>query len=129
MANEQNLIPYTAEQNREEAKKNGHKGGIASGKARRERKEMKETLELLLSMAIDGNKVTDIEKIKDFKGLKGKNITVQDAIMVAQIQKALKGDRGSAEFIRDSIGEKPKDSTNVSFELPVFFEGEEDLPD
>lgn len=49
MANrEDNLIPFTSDQNREEAKKNGKKGGIASGKARREKATMKATLEMLL---------------------------------------------------------------------------------
>ena len=49
MANrEDNLIPFTSEQNREEAAKNGRKGGIASGKARREKAIMKATLEMLL---------------------------------------------------------------------------------
>ena len=32
---EDNLIPFTSEQNREESKKNGVKGGKASGEARR----------------------------------------------------------------------------------------------
>lgn len=44
MANEQNLRPFTSDQSREEAVKNGQKGGIASGKARRERKTLAETL-------------------------------------------------------------------------------------
>lgn len=49
MAREDNLIPFTSEQNREEAKINGQKGGIASGKARREKATMKATLEMLLN--------------------------------------------------------------------------------
>ena len=38
MANEQNLIPFTSNQSREEAKKNGAKGGKKSGEVRRKRK-------------------------------------------------------------------------------------------
>lgn len=49
MANKlDNLIPFTSEQNREQAKINGQKGGIASGEARREKATMKKTLEMLL---------------------------------------------------------------------------------
>jgi len=45
---EDNLIPFTSEQNREEAKINGRKGGIASGIARREKATMKAVLEKIL---------------------------------------------------------------------------------
>lgn len=49
MANKlDNLIPFTSEQNREEAKINGRKGGIKSGEARREKATMLSTLEKLL---------------------------------------------------------------------------------
>ena len=49
MAKEDNLIPFTSDQDREEAKKNGRLGGIASGKARREKATMKKRLEELLN--------------------------------------------------------------------------------
>lgn len=49
MAKEDNLIPFTSEQNREEAKINGKKGGIRSGEVRREKATMKKTLEMLLN--------------------------------------------------------------------------------
>lgn len=48
MAKEDNLIPFTSEQSREEAKINGKKGGIRSGEVRREKATMKKTLEMLL---------------------------------------------------------------------------------
>ena len=49
MANKlDNLIPFTSEQNREEAKINGRKGGIASGEARRKKATMRAMLEQLL---------------------------------------------------------------------------------
>ena len=50
MANEQNLIPFTSNQSREEAKKNGAKGGKKSGEVRRQRKVMKEQMEMLLAL-------------------------------------------------------------------------------
>ena len=107
MANEENLIPFTSEQSLEEAVNNGRKGGIASGKARREKKAMRDTLETLLSMSLKEGKIDDVETIQGIAALKGKNITVQEAIMLAQINKAIKGDTKAAEYIRDTSGNKP----------------------
>lgn len=126
MANEQNLIPFTSEQSREEAKKNGAKGGIASGVARRERKLFKETLEALLKMPMKDGKEIMIDDIQNFAAIKGKNISVQEAILIAQIQKAMKGDTRAAEYVRDSIGQKPTDRVETEIVLPVFG-GEEEL--
>lgn len=50
--NEQNLKPFTSEQSREEAVKNGQKGGIASGEKRRERKTLREYLQIALDAEI-----------------------------------------------------------------------------
>ena len=99
MANEQNLIPFTSEQSQEEAKKNGRKGGIASGKARRERKALNDTLNALFSMPIKDGKLNELESIKSLASIKGKNITVQEAVVLAQIQKALKGDQRAARLL------------------------------
>lgn len=46
--NEENLIP-TNRRSKEEARELGRKGGIASGKARREQRAMRELLEIALS--------------------------------------------------------------------------------
>ena len=110
MAGEDNLrVPSS-----EEARAIGAKGGVASGKARREKKMMKDTLETLLSMQLKEEAATDIETIKSVAALKGKNISVQEAIMLAQIQKAIKGDTRAAEFVRDASGNKIAESLNVN---------------
>lgn len=111
----------------EELRERARKGGIASGKSRRDKKLMRETLSALLSMPLKDGQAIDIEEIKNLAALKGKNISVQEAIMLAQIQKAMKGDTRAAEFVRDSSGNKPKDDVSMSVNLPVFFEGEDDL--
>ena len=86
MANNENLKPFDSNQSREEAKKNGRKGGIKSGEVRRARKTLKEELLLLLE---SGN--------------------TQNKISLALIQKALKGNIKAFEVIRDTIGEKQSD--------------------
>lgn len=48
MANEQNLTPFTSEQNREEAVKNGRKGGINSGKSRKRKSDLRKLAQQVL---------------------------------------------------------------------------------
>ena len=121
--------PDTQFKSGRKAAENGKKGGIASGKAKREKKALKETLEELLAMPIKDGKSNDIEKIKSIAGIKGKNITMQEAIMVAMLNKAAKGDVRAAEYVRDTIGQKPDSKMNIDMNLPVFFEGEDSLED
>lgn len=98
----------------EERRENGRKGGIASGEAKRRKKAMRERLEVLLELPLKEGRSADLDSIKNFAALKGKNITVQDALMLAQIQKALKGDTTAATFVRDTVGDKPGDKTIIS---------------
>lgn len=100
MANTDNLkVPTSAE-----ARKNGRAGGIASGKARKQKKAMKDTLATLLAMPMKAEELTDIETVQGVAELNGLNVTVQEAIMLAQIKKAVKGDTRAAEYIRDTSG-------------------------
>ena len=126
MANEKNLIPQAHKLTVEEASK----GGVESGKTRRRKRAMKETLESLLSMPMKGGKYADIENIKNFADLKGKNINVEEAMLISMIQKALHGNVPAFEAVRDTVGENPTrkieaDITNI---VPVFG-GEDDLED
>ena len=105
----------------EQRRENGRKGGIASGEAKRKKKAMKERLEILLEMNVKSGRGADIESIQNFAALKGKNITVQDALMIAQIQKALKGDTNAAVFVRDTAGQNPtqKIEADVDMDLKI----------
>ncbi len=126
MANEENLKPVRT---KSEARSRGKKGGIASGKARREKKLFRETLESILMMPMKNGEGMGVEDIQNFASIKGQNISVQEAILIAQVQKAMKGDTRAAEYVRDSIGQKPTENMNMSMNLPVFFEGEDGLED
>ena len=68
---------------------------------------MKETAEMILGLTLKDGTVTDLEDIQSMAAANGKNITVQDAIILKQAQKALKGDIRAAEFIRDTSGNRP----------------------
>ena len=91
--NESNLIP-NSDRTPKERQELARKAGIASGKARRERKTLKEELLLLLS-----------------KG------DTQQKISLAILQKAMNGDTKAFEVIRDTVGEKPTDKIEQSGEL------------
>lgn len=113
MANTQNLIP-NSERTPQQLREQTRKAGIASGKARREKKAMKETLSALLSMPLNNGKIADIETIQSLGALEGKNITVQEAILFQQIKKALEGDTKAAEYVRDTSGNKLKEAVELS---------------
>lgn len=109
MANEQNLIPFTSEQSREEAKMNGSLGGKKSGESRRHKKELKEVLTALLE-----------EKQQDSQGV---TLTTQEIICLSLLNKAAKGDVKAFEVVRDTIGQKPVDrvaqTTSDGKDIPV----------
>lgn len=99
MANEQNLVPFTSDQNREEAAKNGRKGGKASGEARRRKRDIRKALEMLLE--------------KDFTDKKGVTMSGAEAIAAKQFQKAMKGDTNAFCVVRDTAGQKPVEKIQV----------------
>ena len=96
----ENLIPQN-QRTKEEQREIAKKGGIASGKARAERKTLKEELLLLLSQ---GN--------------------TQEKISLSLIAQAMEGNVKAFETIRDTVGEKPVDKleadvgvTNINIKL------------
>lgn len=124
MANESNLIPFTSEQSREEAKKNGRKGGIASGEARRKRKAFKEQIDYFLSLPFPDMTDSNGNKIKDaFKnfGIEEEEIDNQMAMILSMWKNVIKrGDVSAFTALRDTVGEKPSDkiegNVTISYE-------------
>lgn len=124
MANESNLIPFTSEQSREEAKKNGRKGGIASGEARRKRKAFKEQIDYFLSLPFPDMTDSNGNKIKDaFKnfGIEEEEIDNQMAMILSMWKNVIKrGDVSAFTVLRDTVGEKPSDkiegNVTISYE-------------
>lgn len=95
MANEQNLIPVQSES---EAREKGRQGGIASGKARREKKEMREFAKMVLD-----------ELVKDKKT--GKQVPTRYAMVKRLVQKVLKdGDSKTFKTLTQVAGEMPTDN-------------------
>lgn len=103
MANEENLKPFTKNQSREEAKKNGSKGGKASVKARRERKAMREQMQMLLSLPLKDDRAK--AKFEEL-GINTDDMDNQMALIVSTYKQALKGNMNAMNVIREIIGEK-----------------------
>lgn len=96
-----NLKPNTREnRTKEEQKQIATKGGIASGKARREKKTLRQCLEILLE-----------KTLKDKKGIE---MTGAEAVSLKVFEKALKGDIRAFEVLRDTSGQKVPDKIMVS---------------
>lgn len=94
-----NLKMFDSNQDREKAKINGRKGGIALGERNRRMKTFREELLAILE--------------SETKNSKGETISVQKNINAALILKAAKGDVRAYEVIRDTLGQKPKDEKEV----------------
>lgn len=110
MANEENLTPFTSEQSREEAVKNGKKGGVASGAARRRKKAMRQTVNMLLGTGLSDGERKFVGKVTPrllALGVDVEEATYQDVLLAGIMLKAMKGDIRAAEFIRDIAGESP----------------------
>lgn len=112
---------------REELQECGRIGQLKGTETKRRKKSMKSVLELLLKMPVGKGKVCEVEEIKNFASLAGKNISVEEAIIIKQIQRALKGDLNATQFIRDTSGQKPEDNLNITELKPVVISGEDDL--
>ena len=82
----ENLQPV---QTKEEARERGRNGGIASGKARKEKKIFREEIEKQI-----GKSIADIIK--------------------AAIEESKKGNVQASVFLRDTLGEKPKDEVDLN---------------
>lgn len=96
-----NLIPSssrTPEERREIAKK----AGIASGKKRRQLKAWKEITRAVLAMPLKNGKID--KNIKSIADVKGKNIRVQDAMVIAQVMQAMKGNQKAFEMLLSLSG-------------------------
>lgn len=102
MANPENLKghEFTSDQSREEAARNGRKGGKASGEARRRRKELRELVNIAFERVVSHDK-------------DGRPITADEAMVLKQLQNALDGDTKAFVVLRDTAGQQPVQRVEV----------------
>jgi len=107
---------YTSNLKSEELKEQCRQGGIASGEARRNHRLFRHILSDLLSAPLD----TEDGAYDALRQLGISNPRQEDAIMLANLLKARTGDVEAVRFIRDTLGEKPTDTFNLSVsEKPI----------
>lgn len=110
MAGQDNLVPQN-KRTKEEQRVIAAMGGRASGNARRQKKMLKDQIDLLLSLPLKDEKAK--KKLKGL-GINADNIDNQMAMVIAMWQKALKGDVSAFNTLRDTVGEKPIEEVNVN---------------
>lgn len=97
----------------EDAKKIQSMGGVQRGKNIRKRKTLKEAY-----LAIADKPYKPIGELAETVVEMHGEITVDEAIMLAMTVKAAAGDVQAAAYIRDTIGEKPKERVEVAQDKP-----------
>lgn len=97
MANEENLIPLN-KRTKSEQRKIQRKGGVESGRVRRERADLKKKINDVLAMDVFS------PQLKEMLEEKGLSATNQTAIATVLLQKALKGDMRAIELLAKMNG-------------------------
>lgn len=92
MANEENLIPFN-ERTKKEQREIQRKGGIASGKTRKRKANMKKTLEALLVSKVSNPQLSRVLQDMGFED------DYESALLLVAMQKALKGSSRHMELI------------------------------
>ena len=83
------------------------------------RKTMKEDLGILLKLTLKKGDSVSTDEILSLADAEGKNISVQTAMNIAMVQRAMLGDVQAYLAIRDTIGEKPTDKVQMDQSLTI----------
>lgn len=112
-----NLKPFKPGEIR--AVENGKKGGLKTAEAKREKKQLKEVIKILLD--IEPGEQKKKELLDKYKDINAEEITMRFLILEKQLQKALDGDLRATQFICEITGELPNEQ-DLKREpiLPVF---------
>lgn len=112
MANEENLKPFSKSK-REESVKNGQKGGIASGQARRQKK----TLSELAKMIAENPAPTAAKKKLTKMGISDDDANNNACIVAAVYDKAIKGNMQAVDKWEQLVAVSKSDESK--YELPA----------
>ena len=98
MANEQNLVPNSA-RTPSERRENASKAGVASGKARRRKKSMKQKMQLLLSLPAADNDQAELTAM----GVDPEDMDNEMVLVKALFLAAAEGDTRAFDRIQDVL--------------------------
>ena len=117
MVNKQNLIPMN-ELTKEEQREIAVKGGIASGKVRKEKATMRKSLEMLLNSninidKIDDNTIIDLRNKLKMLGADTSKMKVEDLVNAGLILGAVFGNANNYKTIIETKGELLEESNTT----------------
>lgn len=92
------------------------KGGKASQKAKRERKQMQEIVSHLINMPL---KKGELEEIEALSQQHGKNLTVIEKMFLAQIDRANKGDTRAFQAVIENIPKEKEKDNKLKLRIPA----------
>lgn len=121
--NEDNLIPFN-ERTEEEQRRIASMGGKASGEARKRKKTIKDTLDLLLSkpFKIENKSGKALRKQLEAIGINPDEIDNQTAMAYAMFMVSMSGGKPAVDAfnsIRDTLGEKPVEEVKQTIDANV----------
>ena len=117
--NNPNVLENLRTPTHEEAVELGRKSGEARRARAEARKSMAATLNILLTKSVKKGVLVNPEDIESIADAENINIDAQTAINLAMMQRAMLGDVQAAQFIRDTVGEKPTDKVEVDQSLTI----------
>lgn len=103
MNGQENLIPFT-ERTEDEQREIARKGGVASGEARRKKRDAKAAARLILNLPASESLEANLKKL----GVKEEDFTNMVAIMARAFTKAMSGDISAMSFLIDMAGASPR---------------------
>lgn len=104
MANEKNLVPAN-QRSKSEARENGRKGGLNSGKSRRRRKALRTMLKEAVSLPLSDLPEDLKAGIMKAAQIKDDSLLVSDAVLGSLIRTACKGNSQMMRLLLDTLGE------------------------
>lgn len=95
--------------------------GIKSGEARRAKRDAQRIASRIMDLKLyPGDKAVTADDVVALAELKGQNVSVREAIIIAQAQNALKGDKEAAAFLINTAGEKPAERVEVGMSIEDY---------
>lgn len=101
MANEQNLVQNRS---REEAEALSRKGGVASGRVRRQKRDIRESMRKILELDISPKQKEQLESL----GINSEGWSLGDVVNIMAVQTAMKGNVSAMAYCRDTAGFNPE---------------------
>ena len=110
MANEENLIPMS-ERTESEVRELARKGGIESGKVRKQNADLKKRLKEIANMAL---RAGDIDEITTLADAKSANLSISDALLVKLVAMALGGNIKAMNTLMGMLANDPTEAQDAS---------------